>query len=236
FNDASRLQVAINSVLLQNVPNLELIVIDGASTDGTIPLLQSYGKRIAFWLSEPDEGIYDAWNKGIALASGDWIGFIGADDCFRPHAIAAYQDFLKNVSGLDYICSRICLCYPNHSTRLIGQSWSWSKFRHFMNVAHVGSLHHRSLFEKYGAYNSKLKICGDYEFLLRSGSTLRAAFIDDVLLDMAAGGVSESSALSIFESYQVKLRAKSVNSIQATFDCCEALLKWYLRRIMLFLI
>ena len=235
FNDASRLQVAINSVLSQKVPNLELIVIDGASTDGTIPLLQSYGNCIAFWSSEPDEGIYDAWNKGIALATGDWIGFIGADDCFRPHAIATYQDILSNSSGLDYISSRICLCYGNSSNRLIGQPWSWPKFRHFMNVAHVGSLHHRNLFDKYGTFNPKLRICGDYEFLLRAGGTLRAAFVDDVLLDMASGGVSESSPLSIFESYQVKRSTQSVSTIQATFDCCEALVKWYLRRIMLLL-
>ena len=104
-----------------------------------------------------------------------------------------------------------------------------------MNVAHVGSLHHRNLFDKYGTFNPKLRICGDYEFLLRAGGTLRAAFVDDVLLDMASGGVSESSPLSIFESYQVKLSAKSVTVIQATFDCCEALVKWYLRRIVLFL-
>ena len=235
FNDASRLEVAINSVLAQDISNLELIVIDGASLDETIPLLQSYGRRISAWLSEPDEGIYDAWNKGIALATGDWIGFIGADDCFRPHAIATYQDFLINSSGLDYISSRICLLYGNNSTRLIGQPWSWAKFRRFMNVAHVGSLHHRNLFEKYGAFSSELRICGDYEFLLRPGSILRAAFIDEVLLDMAAGGVSESSASSIFESYQVKLRAQSVNAFQATLDCCEALVKWYLRRIILLL-
>ena len=234
FNDAFRLQVAINSVLSQNVPNLEVIVIDGASSDGTVHLLQSYGQRIAAWLSEPDDGIYDAWNKGISLASGDWIGFIGADDCFRPNAIAKYQDFLTDFSGLDYISSRVCLHYGNNSIRLIGQPWSWPKFRRFMNVAHVGSLHHRKLFEKYGIFSPKLRICGDYEFLLRPGSTLRAAFIDEVLIDMAAGGISESSALSIIESFKVKLFcAQSVTAFQATVDCCEALVKWYLRRIML---
>ena len=104
-----------------------------------------------------------------------------------------------------------------------------------MNVAHVGSLHHRNLFEKYGTFNPQLRICGDYEFLLRAGSALRTAFVDDILLDMAAGGVSESSALSIFESYQVKRKAKSVNAFQAAFDFCEALVKWHLRRMILLL-
>ena len=232
FRAVENLPNAIASVLDQPDVSSELIVIDGASEDGTVELLESYGERITAWLSEPDQGIYDAWNKGLVLAQGQWIAFLGADDVFIPGALAYYQYFVDNHPDLDYVSSRLRLIHQNGRSQIIGQAWSWPIFRHYMNVAHVGSLHHRRLFERHGGFDSTWKICGDYEFLLRSGAQLRAGFIDEVLVEMAAGGISASSTRGISETLRIKLCLASVGVIQAWLDFFEAWLKWHVRRFI----
>src|ERR1700732_3837604 len=82
FNGQDSIASCIQSVLRQNYPNIEHIIVDGGSTDGTVEVLRHYGGQIATWISEPDAGVYDAWNKGLKLASGHWIAFLGADDIY----------------------------------------------------------------------------------------------------------------------------------------------------------
>jgi len=225
------LPAAIESVLSQQGVRYELIVIDGGSGDGTVELLESYGDQLAAWASGPDTGIYDAWNKGIALAQGEWIAFLGADDILLPGALASYQSFIARCSHLDYVSSRLRLIRQNGSTRVIGRPWFWDVFRHYMNVAHVGSWHHRRLFQAHGVFDERWRICGDYEFLLRVGPTLKAGFVDEVLVEMAAGGMSEASTRGIHESLQIKLQLSTVSSIRAWLDFVEAWMKWHLRRL-----
>ena len=231
FQAVECLPRAIVSVLDQRYVNTELIVIDGGSDDGTVELLKSFGHKISAWRSESDLGIYDAWNKGVALARGQWIAFLGADDIFYPDSLACYQSFVVSHPDLDYVSSRIRLVRASGGSRIIGQPWSWAVFRRYMNVAHVGSLHHQRLFEKHGRFDVKWKICGDYEFLLRSGEQLRAGFVDEVLVEMAAGGISESSTRGISETLRIKLHLASVGVIQAWLDFLEAWCKWHIRRL-----
>ena len=231
FRAVDVLPRAIASVLSQKEIRCELIVIDGASADGTAELLHSFGEQITAWVSEPDFGIYDAWNKGLALAQGQWIAFLGADDVFMPGALSRYQSFVDSHPELDYVSSRLRLMHQNDRSQIIGQAWSWTIFRHYMNVAHVGSLHHRRLFERHGGFDIAWKICGDYEFLLRPGAQLRAGFIDEVLVEMAAGGISSSSTRGIRETLRIKLCLGSVGVIQAWLDFLEAWCKWHVRRL-----
>lgn len=229
YNDATTLPLAIQSILAQNAIGVEIIVIDGASSDGTSQLLKSYGKKISAWISEPDKGIYDAWNKGLELAQGEWIAFLGSDDILCPMAIHKYRRFIKCNPGLNYISSRVRLKCTDGSMRIIGGAWHWSIFRRHMNVAHVGSLHRRALFRMYGNFDSRLKVCGDYDFLLRVGEQLRSGFVNQVLVEMSAGGVSNSSPFVILETMLVKLRSGSVGYLQAFFDFAESLFKWSFR-------
>ena len=235
FRAVDVLPRAIASVLKQKEVPCELIVIDGASGDGTAELLHSFGEQITAWVSEPDFGIYDAWNKGIALAQGQWIAFLGADDVYIPGALSHYQSFIDSHPQCDYVSSRLRLIHQNGRSQIIGQAWSWSIFRHYMNVAHVGSLHHRRLFERHGEFDIAWKICGDYEFLLRPAAQLRAGFIDEVLVEMAAGGISCSSTRGISETLRIKLCLGSVGVIQAWLDFLEAWCKWHVRRFFLML-
>src|ERR1700748_1400497 len=91
FNGQPHIAGCLESVLEQDYPNIEHIVMDGCSIDGTVDVLRRYDDQIAYWKSERDSGVYDAWNKGLAEARGEWICFLGSDDEFLPGAVSTYM-------------------------------------------------------------------------------------------------------------------------------------------------
>src|SRR5262245_10485080 len=193
FNGEKDLEHAIRSVFRQTYDNVEYIIVDGGSGDATLDIIRTYEHAIDYWVSESDSGIYDAWNKGIRLATGEWIAFLGADDAYLERALESYVERIIALgnNGYDYISSQANLVSDHGSVRTTGIEWNWYTVRRYMNVAHVGALHHRRLFEKYGLYDTSYKVCGDYEFLLRPGSRLRAAYLNAVTVDMRIGGESD---------------------------------------------
>ena len=217
FNGGQFLEQSISSVQDQTYNNVEYIIIDGGSSDDTLDIIRTYGHAIDYWVSEPDAGIYDAWNKGLRLASGDWIAFLGADDAYLKHALQKYSDFIIKLQGeeCDYISSRVNLVSGSDLLRTIGSQWRWETFRRYMNVAHAGSLHRRTLYERYGLYDTSYKICADYEFLLRPGSSLRAAYLDDVTAEMKTGGVSDNCFQAIHEATRAKILMEKETSFLA---------------------
>jgi glycosyltransferase involved in cell wall biosynthesis len=232
FNGAKTLEETILSVINQTYNNVEYIIIDGGSTDGTLDIIKGYEHAIDYWVSEKDEGIYDAWNKGIRIASGQWIAFLGADDVYIDGALEVYANLAVecNSSQFDYISSRVNLMSENKILRTIGQQWNWKTFRRYMNVAHVGSLHNRKLFEKYGMYNTNYKICGDYELLLRARSELKAVFLNSTTVNMSIGGASDnSSALS--EMARAKVGSGRRNYLLSRFDLIMATIKLRMRKL-----
>ncbi|MEI6609646.1 MAG: glycosyltransferase family 2 protein [Deltaproteobacteria bacterium] len=202
FNGAKTLQQCIDSVAQQSYANKELIIIDGGSKDGTADLLKANSERISYWISEPDRGIYNAWNKGLAQAKGDWICFLGADDYFWDLQV------LERVSAqLEKIPSSIRVAYAQvvivsesgGSLYRIGEPWQKVKnnFNQFTCIPHTGTMHRRSLFELHGGFDESFRISGDYELLLRELKTGDAYFAEDVIVvAMRIGGVSWSVANS----------------------------------------
>lgn len=172
MNGEANLQACIDSVATQSYPICELIIIDGGSNDGTVNILKKNDAKVAHWISEPDRGIYDAWNKGLAQAKGDWMCFLGADDCLwdsqvlegiAPHLVKAYPDsriVYGTLAVIDESGSVVCM---------IDQPWESAKSRFFfaMSIPHPGMLHHRSLFDSHGQFDESFQIAGDYELLLR---------------------------------------------------------------------
>ncbi len=229
FNGAATLSRCIESVLTQDYPDFEYIVMDGGSSDGTIDILQSYGDRIV-WRSERDSGIYDAWNKALALASGEWIAFIGADDFYLPGAISAYM-LIARQQPVEYISSLVRWVQPSGSSSLIGETWAWPRFRTLMTTAHVGSMHNASLFKKYGTYDLSYRIVGDYELLLRPQGQLRTAFLATVTVEMQAGGTSDSFA-ALVEARRAKVLTGGRNSTIADLEFRIAQGKLWVRRML----
>lgn len=233
LNNARTLRSTILSVLNQNYINIEYIIIDGGSTDGTLEIIREFDHKIEYWVSEPDDGIYDAWNKGLILARSDWISFLGADDTYKDDAISSYINLLitKGNDNIKFISSKVNLIKNSKKIRTIGSGWNWKLFRKFMNVAHAGSFHHISLFDRYGLYDPSFKICGDYEFLLRARSDLKARFLNKVTVNMMIAGLSDS-LVAILESEKAKIKSGGRNIWLCRFETFVAILKWKLRKIL----
>lgn len=200
YNGMATLQQCIDSVDQQTYPNKELIVIDGGSKDGTVALLEENSNKLNYWISEPDRGIYNAWNKGLAHARGDWVCFLGADDYFWDTSVlertAAKLVLLPPTIGVAY--GQIMLVSDNGELpRAKGEPWGGIKefFKEYMCIPHVGTMHRRSLFEKHGKFDESFRIAGDYEWLLRELKTHDAEFFPDIVTaGQRLGGISTEAA------------------------------------------
>lgn len=198
YNGASTLQRCLDSVKDQTYPHRELIIIDGGSTDGSIEILGRNNQEIDFWVSEPDNGIYHAWNKGLEKSTGDWINFLGADDYFM------------NGDVLAKVAERIGTCDP--ATRLVygreaivsstgtvmeinGEPWDElrKKFLKDLSLPHTAFFHHRTLFESHGRFDESFRIAGDSEFLLRELKAGKAEFFPDIIIKaVTCSGISKN--------------------------------------------
>jgi glycosyltransferase involved in cell wall biosynthesis len=209
YNEEDNIEESILSVLNQTYDNIEYIIIDGGSTDKTVEIIKKYEAKIDYWISQPDNGVYDAWNKALKLSKGRWISFLGADDYYLTGAISAYVDYIaQSKKSLDYVSSVIKVVDQDKKfPRKLGCAWSWDTFKRYVNVAHVGSIHNRDYFVDFGLYDDSYKIAGDYEMLLRKNSKLSAGFINITTAVMRRGGVSTSFKNSFLTSKE-RLRAK----------------------------
>lgn len=200
YNGATTLPKLFTSLRAQALEGVEVVVVDGGSTDGTQAIVEREGALISAFVSEPDTGIYNAWNKGLNMASGEWIAFIGADDWYAPGALQVYLDAIRRVDEhIELISSRVRYHALYGPPFLIGCAWSWPAFQRHMTIAHVGALHRRSLYIRVGRYDEGFRICGDYELLLRARNTLRAEFIDVVTAEMGGAGVSNNQLRVTYE-------------------------------------
>lgn len=235
FNGEGTIQKTLDSIRSQKADDVELIIIDGNSTDATRDIVSRNLDIVDHFVSEPDTGIYNAWNKGLAIAKGDWFAFIGADDWYAEGALAAYRRAVASTRpGTELISSRVRYHALYGDPRLIGRCWSWPAFQRHMTIAHVGALHHRALYARLGKYDESYKICADYELLLRARGTLRAEFIDFVTANMGGGGVSNNQ---LHRTYAENARARAssggrsrmLTEIERRWDFFRAKLK---RRIL----
>lgn len=204
YNAEKYLQNCLNSIIPQLNETIELIVIDGGSKDDSVEVIKKNQQHIASWISEPDKGIYDAWNKGLQNATGDWIMFVGADDQLMPNALSVYKQFINDnvAADIDLISSTVQMIDENGTIiRIKGWPFLWPMFLKEMTIAHPGALHSKRLFEKYGNFNIDYKIVGDYELLLRAGNSLKSLYLDTVTVVMSEGGASDS-VKSIKEHYK----------------------------------
>ncbi len=195
--------------------------MDGASTDGTPAIVERNATRIGFWVSEPDTGIYDAWNKALGHVTGDWICFLGADD--RLHA----PDVLERVAAaLIADGGEHRVAFGDLDRYLLSgavserryQPWAGGRRRRFRRgemIPHPATFHHRSLFDDYGPFDARFAIAGDYEFLLRELLAHDPLHIPVVITDMGAGGVSERPAMRYVLTREV-YRARYMHGIVKT--------------------
>lgn len=232
YNCVDTIEKTILSIINQTYSNIEYIIIDGASTDGTVDIIKKYQDRITYWVSEPDNGIYDAWNKGIKASNGEWISFVGADDILINDCIEKYV-FETNKSKINFISSKILKVKKNLSPIGVrGEKWS-SDMKKYCCIAHVGSLHHKSLFIQKGYFDTSFKITGDYDFLLRCYDIIKATFISEITAKVREGGISDSEIIKIAkETKYAKLKNKSRNKILCEIDYFISIIKFKIRHFI----
>lgn len=232
FNSQRHLSECIDSVSIQDYPNVEHIVIDGASKDGTVDMLRMRDTEIEQWVSEPDKGIFDAWNKGVNLARGTWIAFLGSDDAYLPGAISRYMELALQNPEAEFLASRAQLVHASGYSPIFGAQWTWPACARELTTINVGTMHSRSLFERYGRFDTSYRSAADYEFLLRAGKNLQTAFMPNVTVKMRAGGASESTA-NLYERRRAKI-SRDVRSVSAAgVDLLADVFKFYARRTIL---
>lgn len=190
FNGVHTLQRCIDSVVAQGGSDVELIIVDGGSTDGTKELVEANAAKLAHWESRKDRGVYHAWNKALSRATGSWISFLGADDAYASDdAVAALVGAASPDSNL--VFGKVDLIDRDGAVvGTLGVAWEWEQMKRRQTVAHPGSLQARALFEQLGPFSEHYAIAGDYEFLLRVGRAARPAFIDRVVVRFSNDGLS----------------------------------------------
>jgi len=206
LNAGADIAEAIESVLEQGCSDYEYLVVDGGSSDGTIGVLEEYDPRFGgrlHWVSEHDDGLYDAMNKGLALTRGDYVGFLGADDRLRPGALDAVARTLSTIPHPDIVCG---------ATRVCGPTGTWDETpRRVVRrglparapASHQSTFVRRETIVKAGGFDPRFRIAADYDLYLRlveAGAT--ETLVDDVLSDFRLGGVSSRDGRATARDYR----------------------------------
>lgn len=235
YNGKGTLQQCLDSVIQQTYARVELIVIDGGSTDGTVDLIRANQQKINYWISEPDRGIYNAWNKALAQVKGDWICFLGADDyLWNVQVLARMAEQLAFVPlDIRVAYGQIMLLNGNDAELYsLGEAWSTVKrrFKQTMCLPHPAVMHRRSLFMDRGYFDESFRIAGDYELLLRELKTNDAFFLGNIVMTaMRQGGVSSDPANTLQGLHEVR-SAQIKNGLQwPSFGWRLAMLRAYFR-------
>jgi hypothetical protein len=209
YNGEKYLEETIQSVINQTYPNVEYIIIDGGSTDRTIDIIKKYEDKIDYWVSEKDNGIYDAMNKGIDLAQGEWINFMNAGDKFYDNKVLE-KIFVNDNDKFDIIYGNHQVIYPKR-TRIakagdVKNLWKGSQFSH-------QSVFIKSKLHKKKKYNIMNKIGADFEFFYNAFlNQYQFKYFDSIISSVSAGGISDIKRIdSIIEWWNVVEKTNKVN-------------------------
>ena len=226
YNSAKTLSRALESVQSQTYPEIEHVIVDGASTDGTKSLIENYAKqhKNVRWISEKDKGIYNALNKGIAMATGDIIGFLHSDDVlFSPRSIeqiaAAFED-----SNIDVVYGDLQYCREGKIVR----RWKSNAFHPYSlkygwMPPHPTVYVRKEVYAQVGEYDEWFRISADYDMILRIfGAKFKTCYLPEVLVSMEMGGASNKDAKSRLSKTQedyIVLKKNHVGAGYLTVAC-----------------
>lgn len=238
LNGAKTLQQCIESVANQTYRNIETVVIDGGSEDGSVAILEANRDKISYWISEKDTGVYNAWNKGLKKSRGEWILFLGADDYFLNNQvmeqIAIRLETIPSEFRLVY--SRVMLIDADGDFIFpVGEPWDCARDRFLKGLClpHQGVIHRRSLFDQNGKFDESFQIGGDYELMLRELKTADALFIPDIIATgMRQGGLSSNPASSINAMRDIRRAQKMHTRYIPSLLWLMAMMRIYVRFLL----
>lgn len=219
LNSRATIEDTILSVQAQTHREIEHIVIDGGSADGTLEILEKYRGRIALIVSESDNGIYDAMNKGIAVAGGEVIGILNADDLYATDGTLEKVCAVFSDSAIDACYGDLAYVHPHDLTRVI-RFWKAGVFRrsrlfYGWMPPHPTFFVRKSCYADYGKYRTDLGSSADYELMLRFllKHQVTPAYIPETLVRMRTGGASNASLKKRLQAHLMDWRSWQVNGL-----------------------
>jgi len=221
YNNVEFIQKAITSLISQDYDNIEYILIDGGSTDGTCDIVKENIKFIDYFISETDTGIYDALNKGIMQSTGDVISILHSDDVFYDESVIS--DIVRHMDRVNAeFCFSNMLIIDRKSEKIsrycISSYFKRWLFRLGWMPPHPTCFINKSLFDEFGLYSDKYKISGDFDLLVRFfyGRNIKWSHLDRISIKMSSGGVSNSGWQSkrlIFNEINLSLKSNGIWSL-----------------------
>ncbi|MGJ8645372.1 MAG: glycosyltransferase family 2 protein [Marinomonas colpomeniae] len=231
YNDVENIEKTIKSILEQSYKNIQYIVVDGASSDGTKTILEKYKDNIDVFISENDTGISDAFNKGTKLVKGDYINYMNSGDSFIDN-----NSLLKFVHAIVDSNSDVVTAFSRFSnSRIPKKVVSNTSFINKKSmISHQASFISKKLFDQYGLYDETFKVRMDYEFWLRVLPHSTLFFINETLVDYADGGISGKNTKLNFDE-EVRAQRKNLNFIKREFYFVDSTLRYILKKVLSFL-
>ncbi|MDP3110497.1 MAG: glycosyltransferase family 2 protein [Thermodesulfovibrionales bacterium] len=218
LNSEKFLEETILSVLNQSYKNIEYIIIDGGSTDGTLDIMKRYGDRIDYWVSEPDKGISDAFNKGIKLATGDIIAILNSDDYY------AHSDVVQRIVDLFNERPDIFLLYgkvrfieqkTGETLVIFGEPFSLNKMKKAIITPHPAIFARKQVYETVGLFSLRHKVAMDHEYFLKATTLFVPFFLDEIITVMRRGGMSTRNIYRAHREIYITQRSYGVSRMRA---------------------
>ncbi|WP_053405509.1 glycosyltransferase family 2 protein [Persicobacter sp. CCB-QB2] len=222
FNAEETLQSTLDSVASQDYHNIEYIVVDGGSSDGTMDLVKACS-RVDRWVSEPDKGLYDAINKGIGMASGDYVGLIHADDFFASPNVISNMVALLQERGTDGLYADLQYVQQADTDQVhrnwVSEGYDVQEFYKGWMPPHPTFYCKRELFAELGGYRLDFGSAADYELMLRFmvKHKISMSYLPEVMVKMRVGGASNVSWQARWKANQMDARAWEVNGLEPKF-------------------
>lgn len=221
----------IESVIKQNGVEIEYIIIDGESTDGTVDIIKSYCKDISYWVSEPDNGIYDAMNKGISVATGDVVAFLNAGDCYVDNCLKLVAEQIENndlVIGNAY--------KVNNNERVELFQYCPDEYEYKMPCCHQAVFARKMVFDEIDKFDTQYQICANYEWIKRviHSKRYKINWIEEVLVDYDMSGISSSSHM-LRNSEHIDIIMRYIEKSKDKSKCLKEICKQaYLRDALMY--
>ncbi|NOR25945.1 MAG: glycosyltransferase [Desulforhopalus sp.] len=219
FKASSTIEDTIVSVKSQQYQDLDYIVIDGGSSDGTIKIIKQHPDIVTYWISEPDNGIYDAMNKGLSKASGEIVGFLNADDIYVGHDVLDKVAAVFSDPTVDACYSDLVYVSPNDLTRVV-RYWRSSPYREGLFAKgwcppHPTFFVRKHIYEKFGGFDLTYTIGNDIEIMMRllARHKIKSVYIPETTVKMRIGGTSNRNFSNVFRQNIEIIRAARNNNI-----------------------
>lgn len=219
YNSKGTIKDTIDSVLSQVYKDIEYIIVDGASTDGTVDIIRFYKNRVSKFISEKDHGIYDAMNKGIRLATGDIVGMLNSDDVYLDDDIISTVAEQFKTKKVDSIFADLVYVNGDNLQKVVryysSADFEPGKFAYGWMPAHPTFFAKRQVYEKYGLFKTDYKIASDYEMLVRllARHKISYNYIPKILVKMRTGGLSTRNLKSNWILNKEIVRACAENGV-----------------------